>query len=278
MFSIPRFQDIESFLGLITSILFSISPIFTIASLIKKCRSYNEVSFFLYFCMFLNCLIFFVSSLCRFLNHDNTSSILNVHPMDYSNLIGSCVCYIWCIIVLYHRYNEKRFFMGLCITLFTVLTIVIIVVESIMIRKYETTTLKVFDIIGSIINVLMYISPGLNVVYLFKQKKPELIRIETAFFGSINSLVWLIWAIRSNIKHSIIANGIGFPLCIAQIVYFVVFYRKIERNIDHNVSPILYDDDNVDDAAAIKVNKNDNKKVEDETEAEKLNNEIDNYM
>lgn len=282
MLSIPGFQDIESFIGLITSILFSISPIFTIVSLIKKIRNHNDVSFFLYFCMFLNSLIFFVSSLCKLLNHDNTSSILNVHPMDYSNLIGSCLCYIWCIIVLYYRYNNdnKRLFTVLYITLFTALTIVIVVVEYIMVRHNEELSTTVFDVIGSVINVLMYVSPGLNVVYLFKQKKPELIRIETAFFGSINSLVWLIWAIRSSIGHSIIANGIGFPLCVVQIIYFVVCYRSVERNVNvdnTNVAPILYEDD------VIKVNNGNNnnsndKKVESETEAEKLNNEIDNYM
>jgi uncharacterized protein with PQ loop repeat len=168
----------------------------------------------------------------------------------------------------------------LYITLFTALTIVIVVVEYKMVRHNEELSTKVFDVIGSVINVLMYVSPGLNVVYLFKQKKPELIRIETAFFGSINSLVWLIWAIRSNIRHSIIANGIGFPLCVVQIIYFVVCYRSVERNVNvdnTNVAPILYEDD------AIKVNNGNNnnsndKKVESETEAEKLNNEIDNYM
>ena len=168
----------------------------------------------------------------------------------------------------------------LYITLFTALTIVIVVVEYIMVRHNEELSTTVFDVIGSVINVLMYVSPGLNVVYLFKQKKPELIRIETAFFGSINSLVWLIWAIRSSIGHSIIANGIGFPLCVVQIIYFVVCYRSVERNVNvdnTNVAPILYEDD------VIKVNNGNNnnsndKKVESETEAEKLNNEIDNYM
>ena len=171
--------------------------------------------------------------------------------------------------------------MVLYITLFTALTIVIVVVESIMVRHDEERSTTLFNVIGSVINVLMYVSPGLNVVYLFKQKKPELIRIESAFCGSINSLVWLIWAIRSNIVHSIIANGIGFPLCVVQIIYFVVCYRNV--NVDHtNVSPILYEDENNGDDV-IKVNSGNNKndkkvESESETEAEKLNNEIDNYM
>ena len=275
MFSLPnRFEDVESFLGLITSIMFSVSPIFTIVSLIKKCRSCHEVSFCLYFFMFLNCLIFFVSSLCKLLNQDNNHGILDVHPMDYSNLIGSCLCYIWCIIVLYHRYNDNRLFMALYITLFTALAVVIIKVEVVVMAWDETT--RLFDIIGSIINVLMYNSAGLNVVQLFKQKKPELIRIETAFFGSMNSLIWLIWAVRSSLVHSIVANGIGFPLCLAQIVYFAVFYRKMERHIDQKVSPILYDEENGEDT--MKVNKSGEKEKIVETEADKLNNEIDNYM
>ena len=90
-------------------------------------------------------------------------------------------------------------------------------------------------------------------------------------------------------SNTSVGNVIGFPLCVIQIIYFVVCYRSVERNVNvdnTNVSPILYEDDNNNNNNGddvIKVNRNNNnnnndKRDESETEAEKLNNEIDNYM
>ena len=199
-----------------------------------------------------------------------------VHPMDHSNLIGSCLCFFWCNIVLYFKYNQKRMMMVLYIALFIVMSVVIVLVECYLIIKMEDKTSKFFDVLGAVINVLMYISPGLNVIYLFKQKKPEFIRIETVFCGSINSLVWLLWAIKSKISHSTIANGIGLVLCVAQIVYFMICYKHTIRYDEKKFLPIL-DDENTGENN-VKETKSDEKEKVAETDAEKLNNEIDNFM
>ena len=225
------FSDAWCFFGFFTSILFFLSPVIQIVLLFLGRRLIDHLSFLPILCMFANCALWFLSSLTLLLRNDPTAS---VDPLDYCNLVGGCFCLIWGVIIIYKK-NSNRIHFLISIILFFGVTVGVLVSEYYMI--YSDSTKKTCEIIvrwvASTCNVLMYFSPGLNVLKLIKEKDFNYIAIECMYIGIVNALIWLIWAARSDnvggLLNSIIANSLGIILIIGQIVLYHI-YRKNQEN------------------------------------------------
>ena len=88
---------------------------------------------------------------------------------------------------------------------------------------------------ASSFNIVMYFSPGLNIVKVFKQKNRELISIAGSFIGLFNCGAWLAFWLRdvSTNLPIVVANGSGLGLCLIQIIlYYSLGAPKKESKVD----------------------------------------------
>ena len=226
------FSDVWCFLGFITSILFSIVPIFQILPLILRQKQIETISFLPSFSMLSNCGLWFFYSLSKILKNESGGS---VNPLDYCNLIGFCFCSIWCVIIMYYKNIQSKVNFIIFLFIFLGGTAIIIVVEYLMITKdNETTCETIVRFFATAYNILMYIAPGLNSWTALKMRNFVMIPVEYAIMGFINALIWLIWAARSDnvggLIDSIVCNSLAIILTIAQIVIFIKFKRDYEKS------------------------------------------------
>ena len=114
---------------------------------------------------------------------------------------------------------------------------------------------KIFIWIGAFFNVAEYLPLGFNLIYLIKHKISEKYTLLGAFFGLLNCIAWLCWAIngivvnKDNLYHSIVANSMGICLQITQFILFFLFRKNNSKdnfNIDEKIENISDDDINID--------------------------------
>ena len=132
---------------------------------------------------------------------------------------------------------------------------IIILIEILLIISYKTneTLIYVINYVGTFFNIFEYLPMGFNLKFLIKNKISEKYTLFGAFFGLINTIIWLLWAINTGDKlHSLIANIFGVILCLIQFLIFFIFrkdekqskdYTKINENSDNinNSTPEIKD-------------------------------------
>ena len=98
---------------------------------------------------------------------------------------------------------------------------------------------KAFDWIGVFFNIFENLPLGFDIIYLIKNKISEKFTLFSAFFGLLNEIVWLSWALYGAIKnkddlyHSIIANIFGIFIQIT--VFFLFFKFRVNEENDGNI-------------------------------------------
>ena len=193
---------------------------------------HERVSIFGLLSLYSNAFIYFFTSL----NKRVTSEI---DPLDYSNLLGAYAGLMYLLFYIYFVHFKKDKKRGI---IFTVILVVVSVIVEIIIlftvKEKDSVGDKIFSWLGVIFNVTEYFPLGFSIIYLIKHKISEKFTIFGAFFGLLNCIAWLAWAIHavyegSNLWHSIVANCLGICLEITQFILIFLFRRKDE---DDNIA------------------------------------------
>lgn len=228
-----KFDTWFDFFGFLTQILYDISPILYIILLKSNKFDKQSISFISLFGLYINALIYF------FLNVFNGNGSEGIVPRDYCNLVGTYLGLIY-LGFYFHYIYYKTSIKKLIIIYISIILLsgLIVVIEWLAkISDYNDTFLHILDWVGVFFNILEYFPIGFNLIYFIKNKTSEEIMIISAFFGLINTLVWLSWAIYTTIKdsqkyHSITANFIGTILLISQFIIVCKFNKNKKESIN----------------------------------------------
>ena len=221
-------ENILPFLSIfnaITIFLLNASPLVGLFKIIKKKEKYT----YLPFCMLL---FFSLNSLCW-----------TCYWFKISNMIFMLSCYIsiiidsgLLIIYLYFLCNYiKRFFIS------SILLIVIELIIVISVLLFFIDYLIFYRRCLIVINTIMYISPGQNLIKVFKEKKCKFIPILTTMAGILCSGGWLLFGKIIDDIYIIIPNGLGLIFSTLYTLIWLIYY--IKERIDKKKS-VFYPEDN----------------------------------
>jgi len=227
------FSDPYCFVGFFTQLLFILTPVAFIYQLKKGYLLHERVSIFALLSLYCNAFIYFFTSLQK------KQKGADIDPLDYANLTGSYLGLVYLIFYLYLVHIKKN-------KLYGILYLVILVVGSVGVWLIIFFTVekdniadKIFNWLGVIFNVTEYFPMGFNIIYLIKNKISEKYTLFGAFFGFLNCVAWLCWAIYSvavnhdDLEHSIVANSLGICLQICQVTLFFIFKRDDQDDTDN---------------------------------------------
>ena len=247
------FDDVYSFIGFTTSILYNLVPCAFLFQLKHKALKKERISIIPLLCLYSNATIYFVVSAFQY------GDVKSVNPMDFCNLVGAYLGFVYLIIYIIMVYlkEEKRkaiFY----ITLLVIIWFLFLVLAWNVIGKEIKFWTYLFKYIGIIFNILQNLPMGFSIIYLIKNKVSKKYTLFGAFVGLLNILSWLVWGFRAvfidtNNKNkpyqTVIANLIALFLPIIQF-YLYYKYKKdddfsnsseIESN---NLEPININDRN----------------------------------
>ena len=182
----------------------------------------NKVSILGILFLYLNGLTYFIATILSD-KKGNEKIILR----DFSNLSGAVLGFFYClyyIYIMFFKDHRTKFFIYLCLIIISLLVLILIAL-------IKEVTAKYYEYIGVVFNIFEYLPLGFDFFYLIKHKISEKYTLFSCIPGIINTIIWLIWAIINVAKnktkyHSLIANIIGFLLCLTQIIIFFVFKKK----------------------------------------------------
>ena len=183
----------------------------------------NKVSILGILFLYLNGLTYFIATIKTVIKESK------IILRDFSNLSGAILGFFYC---LYYNYimifkdHRTKFYIYLCLIIISLLILVLLAffVEA-----------KYYEYIGVIFNIFQYLPLGFDFFYLIKHKISEKYTLFSAIPGLINTIIWLVWAAQNvangeNKYHSLIANIIGFLLCLTQIIIFFLFKKEDDIN------------------------------------------------
>ena len=220
------FSDPYCFVGCLTQIFYILTPITFMLQLRAKVIHHERVSIFGLLSLYSNAFIYFFTSLNK-----RTSDI---DPLDYSNLLGTYAGLMYLLFYIYYVHFKKDKKRGLIfIAILVVISVIVEIIIIFTVKEKDSVGDKIFSWLGVIFNVTEYFPLGFSIIYLLKHKISEKFTIFGAFFGLLNCIAWLAWAIHavyegSNLWHSIIANCLGICLEITQFILIFLFKRRDE--------------------------------------------------
>ena len=209
----------------ISSILFSFSQSYIIYTVKKKGNiGLKNTSCFSIIC----CLIY---ELIWFTNYKYKKENDNI---CWCYLIGACFSFIWIVFYLFYYSKEnkdpKKKILYLVLYLFTIADIVaeVCYIEYDLVDNQKETLGK---IIACIFNVLMYITPGLNIFNFIWEKDIGYIFIPILVIGLINCCILFTYGIlnddnKEDQKYYIYSNIAGFIVCLIQVI--LSFFLKVK--------------------------------------------------
>ena len=222
-------MDIWSLIGFITSFLYYLSPFQFLYNLIIKNLNKKYIAIYGLLALYLNGLLFFIYSVVL------RDSMNQIRSMEFCNLIGVCFCFIY--MILYLKYNYSNFHKVISMIIFFIGTIVIIIVEYYLLTicKKNNYIILQYAILyfDSLVNVLMYLPIGFNLLQIIRNKIPESIIFNTSILGLLNCISWFLFGIMSETLdwHILISNLLGGILCIFNIILYF-HYQKDNPLID----------------------------------------------
>ena len=140
-------------------------------------------------------------------------------------IICSIIATIFFIIYLYFYTNKT-------ITKFILYILILFFIEFVIIyiSYYIVESLKYYGIYLIIINIIMFIAPGQNLIRVIKEKNYKLIPIVSTIVGTICSGGWLLYGQLVNDINCIIPNGLGLIFSILTTIIWMFFYFKTKIN------------------------------------------------
>ena len=202
-----------SSIATIISFILNISPITLFIKIIKNTEKYeivpetmlilNIICGELWFCYWL---------------------ILNKLVPMISGGLGMLISIFFGIIYLYY-FSNKKIFNWLLNSLFL---IYLVYIFYYFLYKFNNNP----DLTGKLacfINIITFISPGQNVIYVIQTGKYNYIPIYTTFFGVICCIFWLIYGLIVWDFNCIITNFFGLIFTIFNTSIWVIYYLKSFR-------------------------------------------------
>ena len=226
-------SDIISVFAFVSSILFSLSQSYIIYN-IKKNKGIvlkNTSSFSI-----ISCLIY---QLIWFIYYKRESK-----NICWCYFVGIIFSFSWISIYLfyYSKENQERKNLYFFIYIFIILDLIFEIwfIETDILNSNKEILLRnnVVKIFASIFNILMYNTPGLNIVKTFKELDCGYILMPIIIIGCLNSFIWLLYGIINNDKDNqkiyLYTNIISISICIIQIVlYFFLRNKNGESKINN---------------------------------------------
>lgn len=240
------FTDVYSFCGFITSILYNLVPIAFFYQLKHGVIKNERISIIALLSLYCNGFIYFLIS--AFQTRENES----INPMDFCNLLGIHLGFIYLILYIYNFYfktNKKKGIISFISLIIGSLAFFLLAWN--LIDENDNFWAKLFKYIGIFFNILQNLPLGFSIIYIIKNKVSEKYILLGTSFGLINTVVWFIWAfysifISKNNENkdkpyqTFIANIIAISMHIFQIFFFCK-YRKNEgeeKNESDNNEPL----------------------------------------
>lgn len=248
-----RTSNAETFLkylGNFLSLLFFITPLIQIIKAYKKTLDKEAIPLAFLIFIILNCLLWL-------LNAFSSGNITDWIPLLISNGIGIFLNIILLFLYLHLllENNVKKF----CFFGFIVINILVQITycmfRYIILKdkenKEDEQKEAEFHYIGfaaTIINILMYSSPIINIFKLFKTKSSDLLPIFTLCVGFLCTMIFLIQGVvsynfynyedeedqRIYARETIISNGISFFIITCQIGFWAYFHLIKNKSIKMN--------------------------------------------
>lgn len=227
------FTDEYCFVGFFTQLLYILTPIAFVVQLKNKVLNFDRVSIFGLLSLYCNSFLYFWRSIYK-----RTTS--DIDPLDYCNLAGAYLGFIYLIIYLYYIYfttNKKKglIFMGIL----SASSVIVWLIISLTVKENNIWD-RIFGWLGVIFNVTEYFPLGFNLIYLIKNKISEKYLLFGALSGFINCVAWLAWAIHAVVdsgdplEYSIVANCLGICLVSTQAILFFIFKKPDSDDIADN--------------------------------------------
>lgn len=97
--------------------------------------------------------------------------------------------------------------------------------------------IEILEYVAVAFNILEYLPLGFDIVYLIKNKVSNKYTLFSAIPGIINTIIWLVWAAKKVAEtgekyHSLVANILGFLLCLFQFIMFFFFNKEVDEISD----------------------------------------------
>ena len=221
IFIIPYLQVFNT----IITVVLTLSPIVIFIPVIKGRQNYTNIPFLMLIFNLLNCLCWS----CYWYKKSFMSPLI-------CNFLCSLIAATFFIIYLFYLAKKivQKCFLYIMI-LVTVATIIIYISIYII-------DIRIYGMILIVINVLMFIGPGQNIIRVIKEKNYRLIPIATTLVMIVCSGGWLIFGKIVNDLTCIIPNMIGLFFSILNSLVWLYFYLK-ERMKKNNEQ--FYSDENV---------------------------------
>ena len=196
-------------------IALNISPVVGMIKIMKGKEKYTYVPFLMILFNTLNHLCWacywFKVSIMIFLLSCYISTILES---------GLLIIYIYFL----NNKSYKRFF----ITAVLVILIELIIVIGVLFFIIEK--LNFYRRCLMVINILMYISPGQNLIKVFKEKKYKLIPIVSTVVGILCSGGWLLFGKIIKNNYILISSEIGLIFSTLYSSIWLIYYIKAKIN------------------------------------------------
>lgn len=220
-------ETIVGLIGIGTGLFFYIVPLFTIYNLNKGNVNIDETSGMRMFASFISSLLWIVPSILK--------AEIEGNYFFYCNCFGALLNFCWTILYLYYFTKNNKF----RYTIYIIAVIDVIIEISLFewdLHRHimnETTDkqdnlINICKWVAASFNIVMYFTPGLNILQVFLKKNRELISIYGCFLGAFNSGAWMIYGnVDSDDQFPlIVANIAGFALCVIQIIIYYALGKK----------------------------------------------------
>jgi hypothetical protein len=233
------FRDIYSFCGFFTSLFYNLTPLAFVYQLKHGVLKNERISIIALLSLYCNAFLYFFVSAFHY-----TAENQSIEPMDFCNLIGAYLGFVYLVIYIYYVYFKTN-------KLKAVLSIVSLIIGSgaflflvsQVIDEENNFWTYLLKYLGIIFNILENLPLGFSIIYLIKNKISEKYTLFGALFGILNTIVWFSWAFYSCFINqnntdkpyqSLIANTIAVCLHIFQFFLFCKF-KKDEEDFNSNI-------------------------------------------
>jgi uncharacterized protein with PQ loop repeat len=235
--------------GCVTGGIFFIAHGLIVYKLYKDAKTITQTSAMGMFTTYLGSLLWMTTIiLLKF-----GSKLFEVYQIFFFyNLFGVFFNFCWNIIYVYYFTLGK----GKYVRIVYYIALINITFEAIYFiydgLKDKTNSFTIGGWIAGAFNILMYITPGFNIIRLFKEKNRDLISLPMVILGLLNSGCWLAFAIIVQVKlqettntdnfHLIVSNSCGMCLCIIQFVMYYSYKGKKPKPLSE-IQPEVVDQD-----------------------------------